>query len=84
MKNHKSSISRASSYKGMGTFWDRHDATDYLKENPAVRMSFDNASEKTYFALEKGLSRRLQKAAKAHGVSSDTLINMWVQEKLSA
>lgn len=40
------------------------------------------ASEITYYSLDKSLSDRLQDIARKRGVSADTLINLWVQEKL--
>ena len=84
MAKNKSSISKAGSYGEMGEFWDTHDATDFLEKGKDVEMDINIESETTYYALENGLSERLQKAAKKHGVSSDTLMNMWLLEKLEA
>ena len=78
----KSSVSKATSYKEMGEFWDTHDATDYLddKKNVDVNIAIDH--EITYYALDNQLTEPLLKAAKKHGVSSDTLVNMWLHERL--
>jgi len=84
MGKNKSGISRSSTYREMGEFWDSHDATDFLDEGGEVQMDVQIESEATYYALEKRLSERLQKAAKKHGVSSDTLMNMWLQERLES
>jgi hypothetical protein len=78
----QSSISKASSYKEIGEFWDTHDATDYVEDGNGLKMTFDIDAEVTYCALDNQLVDPLQKAAKKHGVSSDTLLNMWVQDKL--
>jgi len=83
-KRHGSGFSELRRYKAMGEFWDAHDATDYLDESKEVKASFIIESEVTYCALDNTLSERLQKAALRHGVSSDTLVNMWVQDKLEA
>jgi len=39
MAKRKSSISKASSYKEMGEFWDTHDTTDY--EDQTYEVEFD-------------------------------------------
>ena len=36
----------------------------------------------TYYALDNALLRRVRAIAKERGVSSETLLNLWVQEKL--
>jgi hypothetical protein len=76
------SISKATTYKEIGDFWDTHDSADYLEQGKDVKMEFKIDTEVTYYALDNQLSERLLKAAKKHGVSSDTLINMWLQDKL--
>jgi hypothetical protein len=80
----KSGVSDARRYKEMGEFWDTHDATDYMDESKEVQMNVRIESEVTYCALDNTLCERLQRAAVKHGVSSDTLVNMWVQDKLEA
>ncbi len=82
MANRKSSISKASSYQEMGEFWDTHDTTDYEDQTYEVEFEVDLQSEKTYLPLEKGLSTRMRALAKQRGVSPETLLNLWVQEKL--
>ena len=39
-------------------------------------------SEVTYYAVDKMLSEKIQVIAHKRGVTADTLINLWVQEKL--
>ncbi len=42
----------------------------------------DIESEVTYYAVDKMLSEKIQAIAQKRGVTADTLINLWVQEKL--
>jgi len=35
-----------------------------------------------YYPVEKGLSQEIRMIAKKRGVSSDTLINLWIQQKV--
>jgi hypothetical protein len=39
-------------------------------------------SEESLYAIEKGLSQTICRAAKKQGVSPHTLINLWLQEKI--
>ena len=82
MKRSKSSISRAGSIKEIAEFWDSHDLADYWEKTKEASFEVDIGSEVTYFALEKSLSERLQAIAKERGVTPDTLVNLWIQEKL--
>jgi hypothetical protein len=78
----KSSISQAQSYREIGEFWDTHDLGDYWDQTRPVEFEVDIQSEVTYYALDKALSTRIRTFARRHGVSAETLLNLWVQEKL--
>jgi predicted HicB family RNase H-like nuclease len=82
MRENKSSISKAKSYKEMGEFWDTHDLSEFWDKTREEQFEVNVASEVTYYALDKALSERLQKVAKKRGISTNTLINLWVQEQL--
>jgi hypothetical protein len=82
MSDDKSSISQAKSYQEIGDFWDIHDLADYWDQTEPVEFEVDIQSEATYHALDKQLSQELIRVAEERGVSAETLLNMWVQEKL--
>lgn len=82
MNKNRSSISKARSYKEIGEFWDTHDLADYWDQTKPVEFEVDIQSEVTYYALDNALSRRVRAIARQRGVSSETLLNLWVQEKL--
>lgn len=82
MKKHRSSISQATSYKEIGEFWDTHDVSDFWDKTKEVSFEVDIESEVTYYAVDKVLSEKVQEIALKRGVTADTLINLWVQEKL--
>jgi hypothetical protein len=82
MKESRSSISKAKSYQEIGEFWNTHDLSKYWNKTREVHFEVDIKSEVIYYALDKKLSERIQVVAKKRGVSTDTLINLWVQEKL--
>ena len=82
MRKHKSSVSEAASYKEIGEFWDSHDVADFWDTTREVSFEVDIESEVTYYAIDKTLSEKIQAIAQKRGVTADTLINLWVQEKL--
>ena len=82
MNRGKSSISKAGSYEEMGKFWDTHDLSDLWDKTEEVKFDVDIKSERTYYAVDNILSERLHVIAKERGVSADTLVNLWIQEKL--
>src|SRR3989338_2227568 len=82
MRRHKSSVSGAISYKEIGEFWDTHDLSDFWDKTKEASFEVDIESEITYYAVDKMLSEKIQAIAQKRGVTADTLINLWVQEKL--
>ncbi|MBU1206068.1 MAG: BrnA antitoxin family protein [Proteobacteria bacterium] len=73
MDKGKSSISRAKSYKEIGDFWDAHDLADFWDKTKEVDFSVGIKTEKTYYAVDKKLSEKMQAIALKRGVSVDTL-----------
>jgi len=82
MRKPKTSISSARSYKKMAEFWDTHDLSDFWGKTRATDFQVDIQSEVTYYSLDKTLSKKVQSVARNRGISTDTLINLWIQEKL--
>jgi predicted HicB family RNase H-like nuclease len=79
----KSAISEAESYQQIGEFWDDRDLADYWEETDAAEFSVNLQSEIIYYRVEVTLSEQIRSIAKRQGVSPETLLNLWVQEKLS-
>lgn len=84
MAENKSSISNAASYAAIGEYWDSHDLADHWDQTREVDFDVSLESSVTYFAVEKTLAEKLRAAAKTHGVSSETLLNVWVQEHVAS
>ena len=82
MRKSKTSISNARSYEEIAEFWDTHDLSDFWGKTRATRFQVDIQSEVTYYSLDKTLSKKVQSVARIRGISPDTLINLWIQEKL--
>jgi CopG antitoxin of type II toxin-antitoxin system len=78
----KSSVSQAATYAGIADFWDEHDLSDYWDKTRSVEANVELETEESLYAIEKGLSQTIRRAAKERGVSPHTLINLWLQEKI--
>jgi len=82
MKKSRSSISKASSYAEIGEFWDEHDLGDFWKKTTKVRFDVVLEPEATYYPVERNLSEKIQTVARKQGVSSGTLVNLWLEQKM--
>jgi len=61
-------------------FWDSHSIADYPSQ--VVRLQVEPGERRTFVAIETYLLRQLELQAKESGVSVETLVNLWIQEKL--
>ena len=83
MSENKTPISKASSYAEIGEYWDDHDLSDHWDQTKAAAFEVDIRSSAVYFPVERGLAEKLREAADSHGVSAETLLNLWVQEHVT-
>jgi len=73
-----SSQSRADSDEKMGEFWDTHDFTDFDTDTPDAEFEVTCA-----VPIDIELFNAIEKEAHKHGVRVETLINLWLQQKLA-
>lgn len=73
-----SSISQAATDEQMGEFWDSHDFTDFETDAPDVNFEFPCA-----VPIEVESFTAIEKQAHRHGVQVETLVNLWLQQKLA-
>jgi hypothetical protein len=64
-------------------FWDTHSTADYEDALEDVTFEVDLTSSKMYFPVAKDLLEKVRIHARRQGVSPETLINLWLQERLS-
>lgn len=82
MRKSKTTISKATSYTEISDFWDTHSLADHWEQTKAVEFNVDIQSEVTYYPVAHNLDLRIRELAKRQGISPETLLNIWVQEKL--
>lgn len=66
-------------------FWDSHDSTQYLGETSPVAVAFVDArpaKQQISLRLEPAVIERLKKVANNKGIGYQTMIRMWVMERL--
>lgn len=84
MSKGRASISKGHSYQEIGDFWDEHDLSDVWDETSPAEIEVDLKSERHYFPLERTLSQRVTEIARTKGISPETLVNLWIQEKVES
>jgi len=82
MARNTTTLSKAGSYHEIAEFWDTHDLADYWDKTKPVEFEVNIQSDATYYPVETALSRKIRSAARKRGVSAETLLNLWVKEKL--
>ena len=62
-------------------FWDTHSVADYPSQE--VQLDYVPEGNVRFVAISNHLLRQIEKRAKAQGISVETLVNLWIQEKLA-
>jgi hypothetical protein len=63
-------------------FWDSHDLADYWDLTREAHFEVDIQRRVFLTALEPTLAKKLTALAHRQGVSTETLINVWLAEKV--
>lgn len=83
MNGDKTSISKANTYQKIGEYWDTHDLGEIWDKTQPASFKVDIQSMFRYFPVELKISQKITEIAKKRGVSSETLVNLFLQEKVS-
>lgn len=83
MHNDKTSISQADSYEAMGEFWDAHDLGEHWEATRPAQFAVLVEAERSSVPVETNLTQQLRAAARRNGVSVESLVNGWLQKRLS-
>ncbi len=63
-------------------FWDTHSLADYWEQTHEVADVKINLVRR-HFRVDALLAGKINRIARQRGVSSETLVNLWLQEKVS-
>ncbi len=64
-------------------FWDTHDLAEYPRETSEAHFEVDIQRRVYLTAVEPELAKKLTEVARKQGISTETLINMWLAEKVN-
>ena len=77
-ENRLSSISKTITPQEMGKFWDVHDFTPFDTDAPDIEFTISCT-----VSIEPDLLSAVEQQAHKRGISIETLVNLWLQEKLA-
>jgi len=78
MPENKSSVSKSNSPEKMGEFWDKHDFTEFDDPNaPDAEFNVTVA-----IPIEPDLLSDIEELAHLRGINVETLVNLWLKEKV--
>ncbi len=62
-------------------FWDTHSVADYPSQ--VVQLEYTPKERLTFVAIVQDLLAKVEQRARENGVSVETLVNLWIQEKIA-
>ncbi|MBI4492559.1 MAG: hypothetical protein HY690_07175 [Chloroflexi bacterium] len=63
-------------------FWDSHDLADFWALTEEVHFDVDLQQQRYLVALDPKLAEQLAAEAHKRGLSTETLVNLWLKDKL--
>ena len=82
MPSKKEHIPENMTIEGASEFWDTHSVADFSSH--VVEFEYRSEEQITFVAIANDLLRQLEKQARKQGASIETLINLWIKERLTA
>ena len=80
-KTQLSSISEAKTPEEIGNFWDTHSLDDHWEKTHEVEFEV-GVQRKKRITLEPEIYKELEAEARVRGIVPETLVNLWLAEKL--
>jgi hypothetical protein len=75
------SISKSHSPEEIGEFWDTHSLADYWEQTREVEFEV-TAQRRRRVTLDPDIYEQIQAEAHTRGIQPETLINLWLAERL--
>ena len=72
------------SYEEMAEFWDTHDLADYWEQTEPAEFEISPQARRRYLvSLDRNLLLRIQKIARIRGLTTESLINLFLEQHLN-
>ena len=66
----------------MAEFWDTHSLADFDDQTYEVEMAFDPSARRSVVGIETELMAEIRRIAKERQVSTQTLVNVWLRQRV--
>ncbi|MGI9034458.1 MAG: CopG family antitoxin [Pyrinomonadaceae bacterium] len=80
-ENKKTEISNARTLEEIGDFWDTHSLDDYWDKTREAKFEV-RAERRRRITVEPNIYKQIEAEARVRGVVPETLVNLWLAEKL--
>ncbi|MDZ7360434.1 MAG: BrnA antitoxin family protein [candidate division KSB1 bacterium] len=77
------SISKARTLEEIAEFWDTHSLADYWDQTREVEFEV-RAKRRRRVMLDPDIFTRIESQARVRGILPETLVNLWLAERLQA
>jgi hypothetical protein len=84
MLKNKTTILNSTNIQEIGEYCDNYDVSEIIENNPPIEFEFNLKSQTTYYAVEPKISKKLHLFSKSQGLKPSTLLNKWLEEKLTS
>ncbi|MCD6139089.1 MAG: hypothetical protein J7J91_11110 [Deltaproteobacteria bacterium] len=81
-RNKKKKIPEFKSLEEFQEFWDKHDLTEFWDKLKEVSIKVDLKRSKNLVTIDPEILRKIRKTAAQKGLKTESLINIWLQEKI--
>ena len=78
----RTSISKTDRLEEIAEFWDTHSLADYWDDTHEVDFEV-RAKQRRRIILDQNVYARLEDQARIRGLLPETLVNLWVAERLA-
>jgi hypothetical protein len=70
------------SIEAAGNFWDTHNLSDYWDQTSEAHFEVNLDRQVILVPLEQNVAHQLASVARRQGLSTETLVNVWLNERL--
>jgi hypothetical protein len=71
------------SYEEMGEFWDTHSLADYWDQTEPAEFEISEQARRRYVVcIDRDVLNRVQRLARIRGVSTESLVNLLLEQRL--
>jgi len=81
-KNKPKTLPRSKSVNELVDFFETHDMGDFWEQMPKAHFDVNIRKRKHLVALEEDIVDKLVEIAKSKKVSSESLVNTWLKDKI--